>query len=317
MRTFYPPFEAYRSFMLDVGDGHVIYVEEAGNPNGKPIVFLHGGPGGGIDPDHRRYFDPQKWRIVLFDQRGCGKSTPFGSITENTTWKLVSDIEAIRQNLDIERWHVFGGSWGSTLALSYAESHPDRVKGLVLRGIFLLRKQEIDWFYQHGASEIYPDAWDDFLAPIPAAERHDLLSAYYKRLTGSDAETLTKAAKAWSVWEGRTSKLSPDASLISRFGDDHFSHAFARIECHYFYNKGFFSQDDWLLANIGRIRHIKSYIVQGRYDMPCPVRSAWDLHRAWPESKLELIQLAGHSASEPGIMDALIRATDAFADEND
>jgi len=317
MRTFYPPIDTFNEFKLDVGDGHTLHVEEAGNPLGKPVVFLHGGPGGGIDPDHRRYFDPQKWRIVLFDQRGCGKSTPFGAIENNTTWKLVSDIEAIRTKLKIDRWHVFGGSWGSTLALAYAESQPERVKGLVLRGIFLLRKQEINWFYQHGASELYPDAWEEFLAPIPEEERHDLLSAYYKRLTGSDRDILARAAKAWSVWEAKTCKLQPDLALIEHFGDDHFAHAFARIECHYFYNRGFFEHDNWLLSNVHRIQNIKSFIVQGRYDMPCPVRSAWDLHRAWPESKLEIIQLAGHAASEPGILDALIRATDEFANESD
>jgi proline iminopeptidase len=317
MRTLYPPIDAYNTFMLDVGDGHTIYVEEAGNPQGKPVVFLHGGPGGGVDPDHRRYFDPKKWRIVLFDQRGCGKSTPFGSVENNTTWKLVSDIETIREKLAIPKWHVFGGSWGSTLALSYAESHPDRVKGLVLRGIFLLRKSEIDWFYQHGASELYPDAWEAYLAPIPKEERHDLLSAYHRRLTSSDAGVLSEAAKAWSIWEGSTSKLTPDLKMIEHFGDDRFSHAFARIECHYFTNNGFFERDGWLLENVDRIRHIKGIIVQGRYDLVCPMRSAWDLHRAWPNSTLEIIQNAGHAASEPATMDALIRATDTFANEND
>lgn len=299
--------------MMPVGDGHVLYVEEAGNPKGLPVVFLHGGPGGGIDADHRRYFDPAKWRIILFDQRGCGRSTPFGSIENNTTWKLVSDIEAIREKLGIPQWHVFGGSWGSTLALAYAETCPERVKGLVLRGIFLVRKREIDWFYQHGASELYPDAWEDFLAPIPALERHDLVSAYHKRLTSTDRSIVSEAAKAWSIWEGRTSKLLPDMKLIEHFGDDHFSHAFARIECHYFYNKGFFESDGWLLENVSRIQGIKGFIVQGRYDLPCPVRSAWDLHRAWPKSQLEIIPNAGHAASEPGITDALVRATDAFA----
>lgn len=315
MRTFYPPIEAYNSFRLDVGNGHNLYVEEAGNPRGKPIVFLHGGPGGGIDADHRRYFDPAKWRIVLFDQRGCGKSTPFGTLENNTTWTLVSDIETIRGKLGIDKWHVFGGSWGSTLALAYAISHPERVNGLVLRGIFLLRKQEIDWFYQHGASEIYPDAWDDYLAPIPQEERGDLVSAYHKRLTGTDKPTLAQAAKAWSMWEGRTSKLVQDPRLVEHFSEGEFSYAFARIECHYFYNKGFFEEDGWLLKNVNRIRHIKGVIVQGRYDMPCPVRSAWDLHKAWPESRLEIIGLSGHAASETGTLDALIRATDEFAND--
>lgn len=317
MRVLYPPIEAYNSFMMPVGDGHSIHVEEAGNPNGKPVIFIHGGPGGGIDPDHRRYFDPKKWRIILFDQRGCGKSTPFASIENNTTWKLVGDIEAIRERLAITKWHVFGGSWGSTLALTYALSHTDRIKGLIVRGIFLLRKSEIDWFYQHGASEIYPDAWEDFLAPIPENERSHLVDAYYKRLTSTDESIVKMAAKAWSIWEGRTSKLIPDSKLVDHFGGDHFSQAFARIECHYFYNKGFFDEDGWLLKNAHRLKGIKGFIVQGRYDMPCPARSAWDLHKAWPDAQLEIIANAGHSSSEPGITDALIRATDAFSNEND
>lgn len=315
MRTLYPPVEAYNSFMMPVGDGHTIYVEEAGNPEGKPVVFLHGGPGGGIDADHRRYFDPTKWRVILFDQRGCGRSTPFASIENNTTWKLVNDIEAIRARLGVEKWHVFGGSWGSTLSLAYAETHPEKVKGLVLRGIFLLRKSEIDWFYQHGASELYPDAWEDYLALIPQSERHNLVEAYHKRLTSADPAVVNEAAKAWSIWEGRTSKLIPDAKLIEHFGGDQFSQAFARIECHYFKNGGFFETDGWLLKNANRLKNIPGFIVQGRYDMPCPMRSAWDLHKAWPNAKLEIIANAGHAASEPGITDALVRATDAFAQD--
>ncbi len=312
MRTFYPTIEPFDTFSLPVSPVHTLYVEQAGNPEGIPVIFVHGGPGGGIEANHRRYFDPKKWRIILFDQRGCGKSTPHGSIAENTTWDLVADMERIRQKLTIKTWHVFGGSWGSTLALAYAEKHPECVKSLVLRGIFLLRKQEINWFYQYGASEIYPDAWDDFLAPIPKAEQGNLLEAYHQRLTSSDPVVVKAAAKAWSMWEGRTSKLIPDAKMIENFADETFSYAFARIECHYFYHKGFFGEDDWLLKNINRVAHIPAIIVQGRYDMPCPVRSAWDLHRAWPQSQLKIIANAGHSASEAGIMDALITATDAL-----
>ncbi len=313
MRTLYPPLEPFDTFFLPVNPLQTVYVEQAGNPNGIPVIFIHGGPGGGLEANHRRYFDPNKWRIILFDQRGCGKSTPHGSLEENTTWDLVADIEYIRQKLQIEKWHVFGGSWGSTLALAYAQSHPECVTGMILRGIFLLRKQEIDWFYQYGASEIYPDAWEDFLAPIPKAEHGNLLEAYHKRLTSADLIVLKDAAKAWSLWEGRTSKLIPDAKMIENFADEIFSYAFARIECHYFYHKGFFNEDGWLLQNVHRIAHIPSVIVQGRYDMPCPVRSAWDLHRAWPKSELKIIANAGHSASEPEITDALITATDAFA----
>jgi len=312
MRTYYPPIAPFDSFNLKVSELHTIYIEQAGNPKGKPVIFVHGGPGGGLEESHRRYFDPQKWRIILFDQRGCGKSTPLGSLEENTTWDLVADMENIRKKLQIENWHVFGGSWGSTLALAYAESHPSRVKNLILRGIFLLRKQEIDWFYQKGASEIYPDAWEDFLAPIPVQEHNNLLHAYHKRLISNDPKVVKEAAKAWSKWEGRTSKLIPDSNWVDRFGEDSFSYAFARIECHYFFHKGFFETDGWLLQNISKIAHIPGIIVQGRYDLPCPVRSAWDLHKAWPNSQLKIIDAAGHSASEPGITDALIKATDEF-----
>ncbi len=313
MRTFYPIIEPFNTFLLSVSPLHTIYVEQVGNPNGIPVIFVHGGPGGGLEANQRRYFDPNKWRIILFDQRGCGRSTPHGSLAENTTWDLVADMESIRQKLGIKKWHIFGGSWGSTLALAYAQSHHECVNSMVLRGIFLLRKQEIDWFYQYGASEIYPDAWDDYLAPIPKAEQGNLLEAYHKRLTSKDPLVVKDAAKAWSVWEGRTSKLVPDMKMIENFADDTFSYAFARIECHYFYHKGFFDYDGWLLQNVSRISHIPCVIVQGRYDMPCPVRSAWDLHRAWPKSELKIITPAGHSASEPGITDALITATDAFA----
>jgi proline iminopeptidase len=310
MRTFYPPIDPFDTFFLSVGPIHTLYVEQVGNPNGIPIIFVHGGPGGGLEPNHRRYFDPKKWRVILFDQRGCGKSTPHGSIEENTTWNLVADMECIRQKLAIKTWHVFGGSWGSTLSLAYAEKHPECVDSLVLRGIFLLRKQEINWFYQYGTSEIYPDAWEDFLAPIPKTEHGNLLEAYYQRLTNADPLVIKAAAKAWSVWEGRTSKLIPDTKMVENFANETFSYAFARIECHYFYHKGFFTTDNWLLENVNRIGHIPIVIVQGRYDMPCPMRSAWDLHRASPQSELKIIANAGHSASETGIIDALITATD-------
>lgn len=313
MREFYPEIEAYQSGHLKVSELHSIYYEQSGNPEGKPVVFVHGGPGGGVDPSMRRFFDPKKWRIILFDQRGCGKSLPFSELKDNTTWDLVSDIEKLRTELRIDKWAVFGGSWGSTLALSYAISHPDKVKALILRGIFLLRKKEIDWFYQEGASYIFPDAWDKYLAPIPQNERHDLVGAYYKRLTSPDKEVRTEAAKAWSIWEGSTSKLFLDPTFVERFGGDEFADAFARIECHYFVNKGFFKEDAWLLNNVDIIRHIPAWIVQGRYDVVCPATSAWDLHKAWPESKLHIIPDAGHSASEPGIKSKLIEATDHFA----
>lgn len=309
----FPDIEPYRRGRLEVSALHTLYFEECGNPAGRPLVFLHGGPGGGVEPQHRRYFDPRKWRIVLFDQRGCGRSTPHAELRENTTWDLVADIERLREHLGIERWLVFGGSWGSTLALAYAESHAARVRALVLRGIFLLRASEVTWFYQHGASEIYPDAWEAFLAAIPRREHGDLLRAYYKRLTSRDAKTRRAAARAWSVWEGSTSRLVSDPALIKKFTGGRFAAAFARIEAHYFVNGGFFRRDDQLLREVGRIRHIPSVIVQGRYDVVCPMRSAWDLHRAWPEAELVVVPDAGHSMSESGIRAALIAHTHGFA----
>ncbi len=312
LRTLYPEIEANRSGMLRVSDIHEIYWEESGNPNGKPVVFLHGGPGGGTEPKQRRFWDPKVYRIVLLDQRGCGKSTPFADLRENTTWDLVADVEAVRKLLGIEKWQVFGGSWGSTLALAYAQTHPERVTELVLRGIFLLRKQEIDWFYQRGCGALYPDAWEDYLKPIPEAERHDLVSAYHRRLTSDDAETRLAAAKAWSIWEASTSKLFPDPGFIERLGSPEMALPFARIECHYFVNRGFFKTDAWLLENVDKIRHIPAVIVQGRYDVVCPAESAWALHRAWPESDFHIIPDAGHSVFEPGILNALIEATDRF-----
>lgn len=312
-RTLYPPVECYRQGRLRVDAVHDLYFEESGNPQGKPVVFVHGGPGGGTDPRQRRFFDPARYRIVLYDQRGCGKSTPHASLVDNTTWHLVADLEALRAHLGIERWQVFGGSWGSTLALAYAEKHPERVTELVLRGIFLLRKREIEWFYQEGASRLFPDAWEGYLAPIAEAERGDLLHAYHRLLTSDDVPSRLAAAKAWSIWEGSTSTLLSDPELVKRTGEDEFALAFARIECHYFVNRGFFTRDDELLANIERVRGIPGVIVQGRYDVVCPADSAWALHRAWPEAALHLIPDAGHSAMETGIVDALIRATDEFA----
>lgn len=313
-RVLYPEIEPYRTGRLRVGGEHEMYFEESGNPHGKPVVFFHGGPGGGTEPKHRRYFDPKTYRIVLFDQRGCGRSTPFASLIDNTTWDLVSDIEKLRTHLEIERWQVFGGSWGSTLALAYAETHPERVTELVLRGIFLLRREEIRWFYQDGASWIFPDAWHEYLTHIPEAERGDLLHAYYRRLTSPDAVTRSAAAKVWSVWEGRTSCLIPSADLIARTAGDDFSLAFARIECHYFVNDGWLTNGRELLAprNIDRIRKIPGVIVQGRYDIVCPLKSAWDLHVAWPEADLRIVPDAGHAASEPGIVNELVSATDHF-----
>jgi len=311
-RELFPGTTPYRSGYLKVSKLHTIRYEECGNPRGTPLVFLPGGPGGGIDKNYRRYFDPGKWRIVLHDQRGCGRSTPFSELRENTTWNLVADIEKLREHLGIDRWVVFGGSWGSTLSLAYAETHPDRCKALVLRGIFLLRRSELLWFYQEGASHIFPDAWEHYLAPIPVRERGDMMKAYYRRLTSRDRRVRLAAARAWSIWEGSTSKLVTDPALVKRFGTGRFADAFARIEAHYFVNRGFMKPDDQLLRNVGKIRRIPGVIVQGRYDVVCPIRSAWDLHRAWPEAKLVIVPDAGHSMSEPGIRTALLEETERF-----
>ena len=310
--TKYPPIEPYRTGFLPVSDKHTLYWEESGNPHGKPVVFLHGGPGSGTDSGHRCFFDPKAYRIVLFDQRGCGKSLPHSEIAENTTWDLVEDIETLRKFLQIERWVVFGGSWGSTLSLAYAETHPDRVLALILRGIFLGRKKEIHWFYQFGAHHLFPDAFEDYLAPIPVAERGDLLTAFYTRLRALDPSVRKAAAKAWSTWEGALLRLCPDPKILAAFTESTHADAVARIECHYFVNHCFFSTDNWLLENVSRIRHIPAVIIHGRYDVVCPLENAWELHRAWPEAKLEIIPAAGHAASEPGIADALIRATNHF-----
>ena len=311
-RTLYPPIEPNHSGYLEVGNGHEVYYEECGSPRGKPVVFLHGGPGGGFTANMRRFFNPDVYRIILFDQRGCGKSRPHASLEHNTTWDLVNDIEILRNALQISKWQVFGGSWGSTLALAYSQTHPERVTELVLRGIFMLRKKEIRWFYQHGASELFPDLWEGFLAPIPPAERHDLLHAYHKQLTGDDEEQKIKAAKAWSIWEGATCTLRPNHKVTAEFAVDDVALALARIECHYFINDGFLEEDQ-LLRNVDRVRNIPAVIVQGRYDVVCPAISAWELHQVWPEAELRLVGDAGHAAFEPGIVHELIMATDAFA----
>ncbi len=313
MRKLYPAIAPYQTGMLPVSEIHTLYYEQSGNPNGKPVVFLHGGPGGGTIPEYRQYFDPSQWRIILFDQRGAGNSTPHAELRENTTWDLVSDIEKLRSHLGVDQWVVFGGSWGSTLSLAYAQTHSDRCLGLILRGIFLLRRKEILWFYQEGASWIFPDAWESYLAPIPEAERQNLVSAYYKRLTSDDAGIRQRAAKAWSVWEASTSRLLVDPDLQDRFEEDAFAEAFARIECHYFTNRGFFEVDDQLLKGCDRIRHLPIVIIQGRYDVVCPMASAWDLHKALPDAEFIVVPDAGHSMMEAGILSALIEATDKFA----
>jgi proline iminopeptidase len=315
LRTLYPDVEPYERGMLAVSDLHTLYYEQCGNPDGKPVVFLHGGPGAGCNEKCRRFFDPKHYRIVLFDQRGSGRSTPRAELRDNTTWDLVADIERVRDHLKIDRWQVFGGSWGSTLALTYAETHPDRVTELVLRGIFLSRRWENEWFYQKGCDALYPDAFEPYVAMIPENERGDMIAAYYERLTSEDKAVQLSAAKAWSAWEGATSHLLQNADYIASTGTDEFALAAARIETHYFVNGGFFDGDDQLLRNVDKIRRIPGVIVQGRYDVSCPLRSAWDLHRAWPEAELRIVADAGHSAFETGITDELVRATDKFRRE--
>ena len=314
-RELYPALACYRHGWLRVSALHELYWEESGNPQGKPVVFLHGGPGGGTDPRMRRFFDPARYRIVLFDQRGCGKSRPNASLVDNTTAHLVADIEALRSHLDIERWQAFGGSWGSTLALAYAQAHPTRVTELVLRGIFLVRPWELRWFYESadGAGALYPDLYEAFLAPIPPAERHDLMRAYYRRLTSTDPVVLSQAARAWSIWEGATSFLRLNEGYVAKFEEGEYAAAFARIECHYFVNGCFLRSPGQLLDDIALIRTIPGVIVQGRYDVVCPMKSAWDLHKAWPEADLRIVPDAGHSAFEPGIIDELVAATDRYA----
>ncbi|MFI5716407.1 prolyl aminopeptidase [Nocardia sp. NPDC051750] len=317
MRPLYPPIEPYDHGLLEVGDGQSIYWESSGNPDGKPAVFLHGGPGGGTSELNRRYFDPERYRIVLLDQRGCGKSTPHiaegADLSVNTTAHLIADIEAVRTELGIDRWLVFGGSWGSTLSLAYAQQYPERVTELVLRGIFLLRRKEIDWYYNGSAGYVYPDEWEKFLAPVPMAERDgDLVEAYHRLLHSADPEVATAAAIAWSTWEGATSSLRPDPQRVADSGDPRFALAFARIENHYFRHAGFLDEGQ-LLRDIAAITDIPGVIVQGRHDIVCPAVSAWDLHRAWPQSRLHIVDDAGHSATEPGIIHHLVEATDTFA----
>ena len=312
MGNLYPPIKPYNEFYLNVSKIHTIFVEESGNPRGKPVIFLHGGPGGGIEPIYRQYFNPDKWRIIIFDQRGCGKSIPHAELHENTTWDLVNDIEIIRNYLNIKSWVVFGGSWGSTLALSYAIKYTSKCRGLILRGIFLLRQIEIDWFYQEGCSYIYPDQWEEYVAVIPKNQRNNLVKAYYKQLTSKKFETRIQAAKAWSNWESRTSKLIQNKKSLHQFNDDKIAEAFARIECHYFINKGFFKTDGWILKNLSSIERIPNVIIQGRYDVVCPMRSAWDLHKNWKNSNLIIVPDAGHSMLEEGIQKKLIKYTNQF-----
>jgi len=311
-RSLFPPIEPYASGWLDVGSGHRVYWERAGTPGATPAVFLHGGPGAGISAHHRQLFDPARYDVLLFDQRGCGRSTPHAGIDQNTTWDLVADIERLREMAGIERWLVFGGSWGSTLALAYAQTHPVRTSALILRGIFLLRRAELLWYYQEGASWLYPDLWESFVAPIPEAERGDLMGAYRKRLTGDDPVERQRCAIAWSVWEGSTITLLPRPDISEHYGTDGFSLAFARIENHYFVHDAWLEEGQ-LLRDVERIRHIPGVIVQGRYDLATPARSAWDLHRAWPEADFHLVPDAGHAFDEPGILTQLLDATDRFA----
>ncbi|AIC10450.1 prolyl aminopeptidase [Xylella fastidiosa] len=312
MRTLYPEVTPFDHGMLCVDDSHRLYYEQCGNPHGKPVVILHGGPGGGCNDKMRRFHDPDKYRIVLFDQRGAGRSTPHANLTNNTTWDLVADIEKLRVALGITRWQVFGGSWGSTLALAYAQTHPEQTTELVLRGIFMLRRWELEWFYQEGASRLFPDAWDRYIAAIPPVERHDLISAFHRRLTSDDEATRLAAAQAWSLWEGATSCLYMDQDFITSHENPHFALAFARIENHYFVNGGFFEVEDQLLRDAQRIANIPGVIVHGRYDVVCPLQNAWDLHKAWPKASLKITPGAGHSAFEPQNIDALVCATDSF-----
>lgn len=308
----YPSIEPFRTGLLDTGDGHSVYWEMCGNPQGKPAVFLHGGPGAGCSPEHRRLFDPARYCVVLFDQRGCGRSLPNACLENNTTWDLVADMERLRTLLGLGQWLVFGGSWGSTLALAYAQTYPQRVSDLVLRGIFTLRRAELHWYYQEGASWIFPDLWEEYLAPIPVDERSDLIAAYRRRLTSADPMQQLQAARAWSLWEGRTSRLLPDADSGAKFGSDAFALAFARIENHYFVHEGWFEPGQ-LIREASKLQGIPAVIVQGRYDVCTPARTAWDLHRAWPEAELRIVDDAGHAFNEPGILAELIAATNRFA----
>lgn len=312
LRRLYPEIEPFETGFLDTGEGHRVYWERVGTRGAKPAVFLHGGPGGGFSAKHRRLFDPALYDVILFDQRGCGRSTPFASLENNTTWHLVADIERLREMIGAEKWLVFGGSWGSTLALAYAQTHPSRVSELVVRGIYMLTKAELDWYYQFGVSEMFPEKWEGFLAPIPEAERGDMVAAYRKRLVGEDREEQLRCAKAWSLWEGETITLLPEPETADAFLDPDYALAFARIENHYFTHAGWLEEGQ-LLRDAGKLADIPGTIVHGRYDMPCPMRYAWLLHRAWPRAEFHMIEGAGHAYSEPGILDRLIRATDLYA----
>ena len=312
LRTLYPSIEPYETGMLDVGDGHQVYYERSGRPGGKPAVFLHGGPGGGISPSHRQLFDPDIYDVMLFDQRGCGRSTPYASLEANTTWHLVADIELLRQLVGTEQWLVFGGSWGSTLALAYAQKHPERVSALILRGIYTMTRPELAWYYQFGVSEMHPEKWERFIALVPEDERSDVLGAYHRLLTGDDPVAQLEAANAWTIWEGETITLLPDAEFAAPFLEAHYALAFARIETHYFVNVGWMEEGQ-LLRDAGKLSGVPGTIVHGRYDMPCPARYAFALHEAWPDADFRLVEGAGHAYSEPGILDELIRATDRFA----
>ena len=309
MKKLYPAIEPYKVHQIETDSPHSLYIEECGCEDGEPIVFLHGGPGAGCENHHRRFFDPDKYRIILFDQRGCGRSTPHAELEKNTTWNLVADMEVIRQQLGVERWSLFGGSWGSTLALAYAQAHADRVSGLILRGIFLARQQDIDWFYQQGASRVFPDYWQDYIQPVAEEDRENMVQAYYDLLTSEDEDIKINAARAWSIWEGRTASLVPNSNILNHFGDPCAALSIARIECHYFMHDSFL-QPNQLLRDAYKIKHIPTYIVHGRYDMICPVEQAWALHRALPGSNLDIIADAGHSVMETGITQALLKVTD-------
>jgi proline iminopeptidase len=311
-RALYPAIEPFNRFRLQVGGGHDLYVEECGTRGAQPVVVLHGGPGGGCSPGMRRYFDPQSWHVVLFDQRGCARSRPHASVERNTTWELIDDIEAIRKRLGIERWAVFGGSWGAALGLLYAETHPERVTALMLRGVFLMTQRELDWFYGGGAAQFFPDLWEEFVQPIPPAERDDLIGAYHRRLIDGDLGQQTTFARSWTRWEGATATLKADPRLRPGVGDAAYARAFARIECHYFHHGGFLDEDGQILRDIGRLKNTPGVIVQGRYDMVCPPASAFALHKAWPASSLRVIGDAGHALSEPGITAELVAVTDMF-----
>jgi proline iminopeptidase len=310
-RSLFPENEPFAAGWVKTEDSHDVYYEECGAVHGKPCVILHGGPGGAINPTMRRFFDPKRWRMTLFDQRGCGQSRPHASLEHNTTWTLIADIERLRIRAGVEKWTVFGGSWGSTLALAYAASYPERVQALILRGVFLLTKKELDWFYQDGASMLFPDAWERFLAPIPQAEQGDLLTAYHRRLTDPDRRVRAAAAAAWSQWEGDTISIRGPEARPAKFNEEDFAVAFARIESHFFVNGGFFAHDGWLLDQADILRRIPGWIVQGRFDVVTPMRSAWALKTRWPEVNFDLVWDAGHASTEPGIIDGLVRATDA------